>query len=98
MAITTRILGQKISKEVAQDKLKTKITIEQYNNTNFFVIKWEKGSTPQSLSGMYTSMGSAEKAVQAHLRGIKQSIAAKYSKKDKEDGSISESESNNNSK
>lgn len=97
MAITTKSFGEKVSKEVKQDKLKTKITIEQYNNTNFYVVKWEKGPTPQSLSGRYTSLASAERAVQAHLRGIKQSVAAKYSKKDKEDGSISQSEDNSNS-
>lgn len=96
MAITTRILDTKFSKEIIQDKLKTKITVEQFSKSNFFVVKWEKGKTPQALSGKYTSMQSAEKAVQAYLRGINQSIAAKYSKKDKEDGSTVKPEDNDN--
>lgn len=43
----------------------------------FFDIRFAKGQTPQQLSGKYSSLNSAKKAVEAFVRNAKESKASR---------------------
>lgn len=64
--------------ECKTDKLTTTIHIEkELGGYRFFVIRFEKGSVPAELSGRYSSMVSAQKAVEKYLRNKKESVSAR---------------------
>lgn len=64
--------------ECKTDKLTTTVHIEkELGGYRFFVIRFEKGTVPAELSGRYSSMQSAQKAVEKYLRNKKQSISAR---------------------
>ena len=64
--------------ECKTDKLTTKVHIEkELGGYRFFVIRFEKGAIPAELSGRYSSMAEAQKAVEKYLRNKKQSVAAR---------------------
>lgn len=60
------------------DKLVSNIIIEKsQDGFIFFEVKFEKGLTPAELSGRYSSIHSAKKAVENYLRHKKESTAAR---------------------
>lgn len=64
--------------ECKTDKLTTTIHIEkELGGYRFFVIRFEKGNVPAELSGRYSSMVSAQKAVEKYLRNKKESVSAR---------------------
>lgn len=64
--------------ECKSDKLTTTIHIEkELGGYRFFVIRFEKGNVPAEISGRYSSMKEAQKAVEKYLNNKKQSVAAR---------------------
>lgn len=60
------------------DKLVSNIIIEKsQDGFIFFEVKFEKGLIPAELSGKYSSIPSAKKAVESYLRNKKESKAAR---------------------
>lgn len=60
------------------DKMVTDILINKSQDGYiFFEIKLEKGPTPSELSGKYTNIPSAKKAVAKYLANKKETIAAR---------------------
>lgn len=60
------------------DKLVTDIIIQKsQDGFIFFEVKLEAGSPPEELSGKYSSMKTAKKAVENYLRNKKESKAAR---------------------
>lgn len=56
------------------EKLKTKVFIEKSVGGNiFFHIRYEKGKVPEKLSGKYTSIREAQKALEHYLRTMPKS-------------------------
>lgn len=63
---------------VTSDKLVTKIIIEKSKDGFiFFDVKMEAGTIPAELSGRYSSLKTAKKAVETYLRNKKESTAAR---------------------
>lgn len=64
--------------EVTSDKMVQKIIIKKASDGFiFFDISFEKGVVPKELSGKFTSLGKAKKAVFNYLNNKKETQAAK---------------------
>lgn len=60
------------------DKFVSDILIQKANDGYiFFTVSFEKGSTPSDLSGRYTSMQAAKKAVSRYVSNSKETKAAR---------------------
>jgi len=82
------------------DKLVSKIYIEkEAGGFKFFVIRYENGTLPNKLSGRYSSIPAAQRAIENYLRNqppsktLRRNENAEARRKRKLDGSKSNSES-----
>jgi rRNA processing protein Krr1/Pno1 len=67
------------------DKMVTDIHIKKsIGSYNGFVVSLEKGTVPAELSGKYSTITQAKKAVESYLRNKKETVAARRSNFQKE--------------
>lgn len=63
---------------ITSDKMTSKVTIKKSSDGYiFFDIKFDKGAVPSELSGKYTSMATAKKAVLSFLNNRKETESAR---------------------
>lgn len=61
---------------IKSDKMLTNIIVEkEFAGTSFFVIRFEKGTVPEELSGKYSSLEKGKQAVESYLRNKPKSKA-----------------------